>query len=64
MRFLGQTLKPKEFSHQNKVEFPLGATARLIVSKRSGLASGEHEITLRITGAYFGTFSFSMKDTL
>ncbi len=59
-----ETVKLKEISHQNKIEFPLGETAILTVLKRGGLSSGEHTILLKITEAYFGTFSFSMKDIL
>jgi hypothetical protein len=59
-----KTLKLKELSHQNKITFPLGETARFTVLRKGGLSSGEHTILLRITEAYYGTFSFSMKDTI
>ena len=57
-----KTLKLIELSHQNKIEFPLGETARFTVLRKSGLSSGEHTILLQITEAHFGNFSFSMKD--
>lgn len=59
-----KTLKLIELSHQNKIEFPLGETARFIVLRKGGLSSGEHTILLQITEVHFGTFSFSMKDII
>ena len=59
-----KTLKLKEISHKNKITFPFRETATFTVLRKGGLSSGEHTILLRITEAYFGTFSFSMKDTV
>lgn len=59
-----RTLKLKELSHKNKITFPLGENARFTVLRKGGLSSGEHTILLKISEAYYGTFSFSMKDTV
>jgi hypothetical protein len=59
-----KTLRLKELSYQDKIIFPLGETARFIVLRKGGLSPGEHTILLKITEAYYGTFSFSMKDTV
>jgi len=60
----GRKMKLVELSRQSPVSFPFGSTAKLTVTKKGGLSQGNHTIQLRITEAFFGTFTFSTEEAI
>jgi len=60
----GRNGKWRGLSGENTVSFPLGEIAKIIITKKEGLPLGEHTIRLKVTEAYFGTFTFSTEETI